>query len=189
MLVESLHEMVPRIQSKHWQAGVPCPSSNNYVLNKLQLENNQCFLQVSEHTQSMTNPKLTHLKEGMVEAFLKKMRLQIQKHNTQYILTRAIIGSVFAEWQTGQVVVQVLKGGDGLPSISPPFFSKQLRREINCGKFFQFLVDKIPSTILEQLQINSCILFNQNAINKIAFRGLDIWDMTKPTNQNTHMYC
>jgi hypothetical protein len=109
------------------------------------------FCKFSEHVQSMTNPKLKHLKEGMVEAFLKKMRLQIQKHNKQYILTRAIIRSVFAEWQTGQVVAQVLKGGDGLPSISPPFFSKQHGREIKCGKFFQFLVEEIPNTILEQL--------------------------------------
>jgi hypothetical protein len=34
-----------------------------------------------------------------------------------------------------------------------------------------------------------CVLSNRNTINKIAVRGLDIWDMTKPTNQNTHMYC
>jgi hypothetical protein len=53
----------------------------------------------------MTNPKLKLLKEGIVEAFLKKMRMQVQKHNKRYIITRGIVlRSVFAEWQTGNVV-------------------------------------------------------------------------------------
>jgi hypothetical protein len=96
---------------------------------------NEGFEKFSKQVELMTNPKLKHLKEGMVEAFLKKMRLQVQKHNKRYILTPGIIRSVFAEWQTGQVVAQVLKGGDGLPSLPPPFFSQQHDREINCEKF------------------------------------------------------
>jgi hypothetical protein len=35
---------------------------------------------------STTNPKLKSLKEGMVEVFLKKMKLQEQKHNKRYTL-------------------------------------------------------------------------------------------------------
>jgi hypothetical protein len=60
---------------------------------------------------------------------------------------------------------------------------------INCEKLLQFLKDKIPLTVLEQLQTHPCIICNQNAINKIAVRGLDIWGMAKPSNQNTHQYC
>jgi hypothetical protein len=87
---------------------------------------NEVFDKFSKHVVCITNPKLKHPKEGMVEAFLKKMRMQIQKHNKRYILlTRDIVHSVFAEWQTGQAVAQVLKGGEGLPSLSPPFFSNQ----------------------------------------------------------------
>jgi hypothetical protein len=137
---------------------------------------------------SMTNPKLKQLKEGMVEAFLKKMRLQIIKHNKRYVLTRSIVCSIFAEWQTGQAVAQVLKGGEGLPSLSPPFFSNQHDREINCEKFYQFLQDEIPLTVLAQLQTDPCIVLNRNAVNEIAERGLDIWDITRPANQNTHLY-
>ena len=81
---------------------------------------NEGFDKFSKQVELMTNPKLKHLKEGMVDAFLKKMRMQVQKHNKRYILTRGIIRSVFAEWQTGQAVAQVLKGGEGLPSLSPP---------------------------------------------------------------------
>ncbi len=136
----------------------------------------------------MTNPVLKHLKEGMVEAFLKKMRLQIIKHNKRYILTRSIIRSVFGEWQTGQAVAQVLKGGEQLPSLSPPFFSNQHDREINCEKFYQFLKDEIPLTVLAQLQTDPCIVLNRNAVSEIAERGLDIWDTTRPANQNTHLY-
>jgi hypothetical protein len=116
----------------------------------------------------MTNPKLKLLKEGMVEAFLKKMRLQIIKHNKRYVLTRSIVRSVFAEWQTGQAVAQVLKGGKGLPLLSPPFFSNQHDREINCEKFCQFLRDAIPLTMLAQLRTDPCIVLNRNALNEIA---------------------
>jgi hypothetical protein len=121
----------------------------------------------------------------MVDAFLKKMRLQVEKHNKRYILTRGIVRSVFAEWQTGQVVAQVLKGGDGLPSLSAPFFSKQHGCEIDCEKFSKFLTDEIPLTVLEKLRTDPAIISNQNAIEQIAVQGLDIWDVAKPTNQNT----
>ena len=113
---------------------------------------NEGFEKFSKQVELMTNPKLKHLKEGMVEAFLKKMRLQVQKHNKRYILTRGIIRSVFAEWQTGQVVAQVLKGGEGLPLLSPPFFSKQHDQEINCEKFLEFLKNEIPPPVLEELR-------------------------------------
>jgi hypothetical protein len=107
-------------------------------------------------------------------------------HNT-YL--QGIVRSVFAEWQTGQVVAQVLKGGDRLPSISPPFYSKQHGRMINCEKLLQFLKDEIPLTMLEQLRTGPCIICNKNAINEIAVRGLDIWVMARLSNQNTHQYC
>jgi hypothetical protein len=96
--------------------------------------------------------------------------MQVQKHNKRYILTRGIVCSVFAEWQTGQVVAQVLKGGDGLPSISSPFYSKQHGRMINCEKLLQFLKEEIPLTMLEQLRTDPCIICNKNAINEIAVR-------------------
>jgi hypothetical protein len=47
---------------------------------------NEFFEKFAKQVQSMTNPKLKLLKEGMVEAFLKKMRMQVQKHNKRYIL-------------------------------------------------------------------------------------------------------
>jgi hypothetical protein len=59
---------------------------------------------------------------------------------------------------------------------------------INCEKLLQFLKDEIPLTMLEQLRTDPCIICNQNVINEIAVRGLDIWDMAKPSNQNTHQY-
>jgi hypothetical protein len=58
---------------------------------------NEVFEKFSKQVATMTNPKLKFLKEGMVEAFLKKMRLQIIKHNKRYVLTRSILRSVFAE--------------------------------------------------------------------------------------------
>jgi hypothetical protein len=61
---------------------------------------NEVFKKFSKQVATMTNPKLKLLKEGMVEAFLKKMRLQIIKYNKRYVLTRSIVRSIFAEWQT-----------------------------------------------------------------------------------------
>jgi hypothetical protein len=119
---------------------------------------------------------------------LKKMRMQLQKHNRRYLLTRGIVRSVFAEWQTGQAVAQVLKGGVGLPSLSPPFFSNQHNREIDCEKFHQFLKDEIPLPVLKQLQTDPSIVLNQDAIDEIAVHGLDIWDMSKQANKKTHLY-
>jgi hypothetical protein len=43
--------------------------------------------------------------------------------------------------------------------------------------------------VLEQLRTDPAIILNQNAINQIAVQGLDIWDVEKPTNQNTHLLC
>jgi hypothetical protein len=43
--------------------------------------------------------------------------------------------------------------------------------------------------MLEQLQTDPAIILNQNASNQIAVQGLDIWDVAKPTNQNTHLLC
>jgi hypothetical protein len=149
---------------------------------------NEVFEKFSKQITTMTNSKLKLLKEGMVEAFLKKMKLQIIKHNKRYVLTRSIVRSVFTEWQTGQAVVQVLKGGKGLPSLSPPFFSNQHDREINCEKFCQFLRNKIPLTVLAQLRTDPCIVLNQNAMNKISAQGLEIWDTAKPANRNTCLY-
>jgi hypothetical protein len=76
--------------------------------------------------------------------------------------------SVFAEWQTGQVVAQYLKCGKGMPVLSTPFFSKQHNWEIICEKFSKFLQDKIPLTVLEQCLNNPAIILNQNAIDQIA---------------------
>jgi hypothetical protein len=82
----------------------------------------------------------------MVDVFLRKMRLQVEKHNKQYILTQGIVSAVFAEWQTGQqAVAQALKGGAGLPSLSPPFFSKQHDQDIDCEKFQSFSQTKYLS--------------------------------------------
>jgi hypothetical protein len=122
---------------------------------------NKFFVKFSKQVASMSNPKLKSLKEGMVEIFLKKMKTQVQKHNKRYILTRSVIRSIFAEWQTGQVVAQVLKGGDGLPLLSAPFFSKQHNCEINCKKFYKFLQDKIPRTLLDQLRSDPAGSFNK----------------------------
>jgi hypothetical protein len=125
----------------------------------------------------------------MIEAFFKKIQLQIIKHNKIHELTRSIVRSVFAEWQSGQALARVLKGGEGLPSLSPPFFSNQHDREINCEKFCQFLRDEIPLTVLAQLRTDPCIVLNRNAMNEIAAQGLGIWDTAKPVNRNTHLYC
>jgi hypothetical protein len=62
------------------------------------------------------------------------------------------VRSVFVKWQTGQAVAQFLKGGEGMPSLSAPSFSKQHDQAIDCEKFFKFLKDKIPLTMLEQRQ-------------------------------------
>ena len=47
---------------------------------------NEVFAKFSRQVESMSNPKLKSLKEGMVEVFLKKMKLQEQKHNKRYTL-------------------------------------------------------------------------------------------------------
>jgi hypothetical protein len=114
-------------------------------------QTNEVFEKFSKQVESMTNPKLKKLKKGMVDAFVRKMRLQIEKHNKGYILTQGIMRSVFAKWQTGQAVAHFLKGGKGMPLLSAPFFSKEHNREINCEKFSKFLKDEIPLTVLEQL--------------------------------------
>jgi hypothetical protein len=37
---------------------------------------------------------------------------QVRKHNKRYLLTKHLIRGVFAEWETGQAVAQLLKGGN-----------------------------------------------------------------------------
>jgi hypothetical protein len=166
-----------------------CPLFSNARrhINKIRRDwqTNEVFKKFLSQVAGMSNPKLKSLKEGMVDSFFRKMRSQVEKHNKRYLLSRSIIRSVFAEWQTGQAVAQVLKGGDGMPALSAPFFSKQHGREIDCVKFSKFLKDGIPLTVLDQLRTDPAIQFNQNAIDQIAVRGIDIWDVALPTNENT----
>jgi hypothetical protein len=123
----------------------------------------------------------------MVDAFVRKMRLPVQKHNKRYILlTQSIIHSVFANWQTGQVVTQLLKGKTS--ALSASFFSELHGREINCEKFYKFMQDKVSLTILEQLQTDPAVTLQQEAIDKsAASSGLNIWDKSN-TNSNAHLF-
>jgi hypothetical protein len=147
---------------------------------------NKVFAKFSHQVESMTNPKLKSLKEGMVEVFLKKKRSQVQKHNKRYVLTQSIIRSVFANWQTGQVDAQLLKGGE--PSLSVPFSSELHDREINCEKFYKFIQDGVPLTVLEQLRTNPAMTLQQEAIDKLSLSsGLNIWDRSN-TNPNAHLF-
>jgi hypothetical protein len=70
------------------------------------------------------------------------------------------------------VVAQVLKGCDGLPSLSVPPSSHKHDCDflINCEKFFKFLQDEIPLTLLQQLPTNPAIVLNQNVIDQILMR-------------------
>jgi hypothetical protein len=146
---------------------------------------NEVFSKFSRQVQSMSNPKLKSLKEGMVDAFVRKMRSQVQKHNKRYVLTRSIVRSVFADWQTGQAVAQLLKGGE--PSLSVPFFSELHDREINCEKFYKFIQDEVPLTVLEQLRTDPAVTLQQEAIDEIAVSGLDIWSTTN-RHANAHLF-
>jgi hypothetical protein len=92
------------------------------------------------------------LKEDMATSFVRKMASQVQKHNKRYLRTKHLVRSVFANWETGQAVAQLLKGSnEGMSSLSKPSFSKQQNEEINYAKLLKFLRDKVPLTLLEQL--------------------------------------
>jgi hypothetical protein len=146
----------------------------------------KAFSKFATKVDGMTNERLKKLKEEMVSAFLTKMTMQIRKHNKRYLLTRNLVCSVFSEWQTGQAVAQFLKGGE--PSLSAPFFSALHGREIDCEKFFQFMQDEVPLTVLEELRSDPAVAFQQDAIDKIAVSGLNIWDRTTP-NALAHLFC
>jgi hypothetical protein len=45
--------------------------------------------------------------------------------------------------------------------------------------------DEVPLTILEQLCSDPAMIFQQDAIDKIAVSGLDIWNKSN-TNMNAH---
>jgi hypothetical protein len=138
----------------------------------------EAFSKFASKVDEMTNERLKKLKEEMVSAFLTKMTTQIRKHNKRYLLSRNLVCSVFSEWQTGQAVAQFLKGGE--PLLSAPFFSSLHSREIDCEKFYKFMQDEVPLTVLEELRSDPAVSAQQDAINKIAVSGLDIWDRTNP---------
>jgi hypothetical protein len=146
----------------------------------------KAFFKVATKVDGMTNERLKKLKEEMVSAFLTKMTTQIRKHNKRYLLTSNLICSIFLEWQTGQVITQFLKGGK--PLLSAPFFSALHGREIDCEKFFQFMQDEVPLTVLEELRSDPAVAFQQDAIDKIAVSGLNIWDRTTP-KALAHLFC
>jgi hypothetical protein len=145
----------------------------------------EVFSKFSSKVGAMSNERLKKLKQEMVSAFLTKMQTQIRKHNKRYLLTRNLVRSVFSEWQTGQAVAQFLKGG--APSLSPPFFSKIHGREIDCEKFFKFLQDEIPLTILSELRSDAAVTFQQDAIDELSVSGLDIWDRSN-TICDAHLF-
>jgi hypothetical protein len=135
----------------------------------------------------MSNERLKKLKHEMVSAFLNKMQTHIQEHNKRYLLTRNLICSVFAKGQTGhQAVAQLLKGGT--PALSAPFFSELQGQEIDCEKFYKFMQDEVPLTILEQLRLDPAVTFQQDAIDKLAVSGLNVWDRSPGNNANAHLY-
>jgi hypothetical protein len=55
----------------------------------------------------MTNPKPKHLKEGMVEAFLKKMRLRVYKDTTNDTYSPKV--SLAQSLQNGKLARQLRK--------------------------------------------------------------------------------
>ena len=116
------------------------------------------------------------------------MASQVRKHNKRYsILTKHLVRGVFAEWDTGQAVAQLLKGGnEEMSALLKPFFSKQHEREIDCEKFARFLRDEIPLTLLDQLRAGPTVQFHREAIDQIAV-GLDIWEESNTTNENAHL--
>jgi hypothetical protein len=90
-------------------------------------------LAFSKKLLTMTNSSQKILEEDMATSFVRKMASQVQKHSKRYLLTKHLSRSIFAEWKTGQVVAQLLKGGDKeMPSaLSKSFFSKQHNQEID----------------------------------------------------------
>jgi hypothetical protein len=142
------------------------------------------FAPFSKKLFTMTNLNQKQLKEEMATSFVRKMSSQVRKHNKQYLLTKHLIRSVFAERETGQAVAQLLKGSqEAMASLSGPYFSRQHDREIDCEKFAKFLRDKIPLTLLAELRTDPTIQFHSGAIDQIAV-GPDMWDEGITTNKN-----
>jgi hypothetical protein len=69
------------------------------------------FAQFSKKLLTM-NPTQKKLKEGMVSSFLHKMSSQVKKHNKRYLLTKHLVGGVFAKCKSGQAVAQYFKGSN-----------------------------------------------------------------------------
>jgi hypothetical protein len=59
----------------------------------------------------------------------------------------------------GQAVAQSLKGGEGMPLLSTPYFSELHGQEIDSEKFCKFMQDEVPLTILEQLCLHPTVTF------------------------------
>ena len=155
---------------------------------KLNWRTRPAFAQFSAKVSQMSDPNLKRLKIEMVSAFLTKMATQTRKHNKRYLLTKNLVRAVFSKWQTGQAVAQFLKGNDeGMPPLSAPFFSKLHGRMIDCDKFYKFVKDEVPLTVLEQLRSDPAVTFQQDAIDAIGVSGLDIWDTSNPI-QNAHLF-
>jgi hypothetical protein len=81
------------------------------------------FAAFSKKLLTMTNSIQKKLKEDMATSSLKKIASQVRKHNKRYLLTKHLVRGVFAEWETGQAVAQLLKGGnEEMSALSKPFF-------------------------------------------------------------------
>jgi hypothetical protein len=96
------------------------------------------LIQVSK----IANEKLRKLKADSVRTLIRKMILQVRKHNKRYIQSSKLIRGVFSEQPTGQVVAQFLLNHrrDNLPPVvTQSFFSEAHGREIDLVKFSQFL--------------------------------------------------
>jgi hypothetical protein len=127
---------------------------------------------------TMTNPKQKQLKEDM--AFVKRMASQVQKHNKQYISLN--------------ISSEVSSSNGKLASLCCSAVERRQQNngltidcKINCEKFWKFLQEEIPLTLLDQLCTRPTIQFHCKAINQIAV-GLDIWGKTSGTAmQETNM--
>jgi hypothetical protein len=75
----------------------------------------------------------------------------------------------------------------GTPSLSAPFVSKLCGWEIVCSKIHKLLQDEIDQSALDQLHADPADAFQQDAIDRIAMSGIDIWDRSNP-NPNAHLF-
>jgi hypothetical protein len=108
----------------------------------------------------------------MVVQFIGVMTKQVHKHNQQYLCTASLVGSVFSEFMTGQIVARLLRGGmDEIPVLESNLFDSKIHNQpVDLPKFESILADMIP----DECWKHPATTFFSKEIDQIA-DGLDIW--------------